>query len=42
MDNDVKRKFYATMCINENWSVIKLKERVDLALFERTAISKKL
>ena len=41
MDTDVKRKFYATMCMNENWSVRTLKERVDSALFERTAISKK-
>lgn len=41
MDTDIKRKFYATMCMNENWSVRTLKERVDSALFERTAISKK-
>ena len=41
MDTDIKRKFYATMCMNENWSVRTLKERVDSALFERTAISRK-
>lgn len=41
MDTDIKRKFYTTMCMNENWSVRTLKERVDSALFERTAISKK-
>ena len=41
MDTDIKRKFCATMCMNENWSVRTLKERVDSALFERTAISKK-
>ena len=41
MDTDIKRKFYATMCMNENWSVRTLKSRVDSALFERTAISKK-
>lgn len=34
MDTDVKRKFYATMCMNENWSVSTLKERVDSALFD--------
>ena len=41
MDTDIKRKFYTTMCMNENWSVRTLKERVDSALFERTTISKK-
>lgn len=41
MDTEVKRQFYATMCLNENWSVRTLRERVDSALFERTAISKK-
>lgn len=41
MDTDIKRKFYVTMCINENWSVRTLRERVDSALYERTVISKK-
>ena len=41
MDTDIKRKFYVTMCMNENWSVRTLRERIDSALFERTAISKK-
>lgn len=41
IDTDVKRKFYATMSSNENWSVRTLKERIDSALFERTAISKR-
>lgn len=41
IQNDLKRKFYITMCINENWSVRTLRERIDSALFERTAISKK-
>ena len=36
-----KREFYTTMCINEIWSVRTLRERIDSALFERTAISKK-
>ena len=29
------------MCLNENWSVRTLRERISSALFERTAISKK-
>ena len=41
MDTDVKRRFYATMSSNENWSVRTLKERIDSALFERTAISQR-
>lgn len=41
MDTDIKRKFYATMCINEHWSVRTLRERIGSALFERTSISKK-
>lgn len=40
IQSDIKRKFYATMCINENWSVRTLRERISSALFERTAISK--
>ena len=38
---DVKRKFYLTMCMHENWSVRVLRERIDSALYERTLISKK-
>lgn len=41
MDTDIKRRFYATMSSNENWSVRTLKERIDSALFERTAISQR-
>ena len=37
----LKREFYATMCVNELWTVRTLRERMDSALFERTAISKK-
>lgn len=37
----IKRKFYLTMCIHENWSVRVLRERIDSALYERTLISKK-
>lgn len=41
ISNKIKRDFYSTMCINENWSVRTLRERISSALFERTAISKK-
>lgn len=41
IDKKLKREFYATMCINENWSVRVLRERISSALFERTSISKK-
>jgi len=41
ISNDIKRKFYLTMCLHENWSVRTLRERIDSALFERTIISKK-
>ena len=41
INNDIKRKFYLTMCINENWSVRTLRGRINSALFERTVISKR-
>lgn len=41
IDDNIKREFYITMCINEGWSVRTLKNRVDSMLFERTAISSK-
>lgn len=41
IETDIKRKFYITMCLNENWSVRTLRDRISSALFERTAISKK-
>jgi len=41
IQDKIKREFYFTMCINENWSVRTLRERISSALFERTAISKK-
>ena len=41
IENNLKREFYTTMCVNENWSVRTLRERIGSALFERTAISKK-
>lgn len=41
ISDEIKRKFYITMSINENWSVRTLRDRIDSALFERTMISKK-
>lgn len=41
IEDNLKREFYATMCVNESWSVRTLRERINSALFERTAISKK-
>ena len=41
IEDELKRQFYSTMCMNENWSVRTLRERISSALFERTAISKK-
>jgi len=41
IEDELKREFYLTMCINENWSVRILNDRIKSRLFERTAISKK-
>lgn len=41
ISNKLKRDFYVTMCLNESWTVRILRERIESALFERTAISKK-
>lgn len=41
IEDTIKREFYITMTMNENWSVRILRNRIDSALFERTAISKK-
>ena len=41
IEDRIKREFYTTMSVNENWSVRTLRERISSALFERTAISKK-
>lgn len=41
IEDRLKREFYTTMCVNESWSVRILRERINSALFERTAISKK-
>ena len=41
IDNNLKREFYAKMCIEGNWSVRRFRERKDSMLYERTALSKK-
>lgn len=41
IEDEIKRNFYTTICINENWSVRTLRERIGSALYERTAISRK-
>lgn len=41
LENDLKRDFYAQMCILENWSVRTLRTKIQSMLFERTAISQK-
>lgn len=41
IQDELKRDFYAVMCMNENWSVRTLRERKKSMLYERTAISKR-
>lgn len=41
MEDSLKRDFYATMCMKENWSVRTLRDRKSSMLYERTAISRK-
>ena len=41
IEEPVKRDFYITMCMNENWSVRVFKERMRSMLFERTVLSRK-
>ena len=41
IQDELKRDFYAAMCMQENWSVRTLRERKKSMLYERTAISKK-
>jgi len=36
----IKREFYLTICVNENWNVKILKDRINSMLYERTLISK--
>ena len=41
IEDNLKREFYTTMCVNERWSIRTLNERINSMLYERTAISKK-
>jgi len=41
IEDNLKREFYKSMCINEHWSVRTLTDRINSMLYERTAISKK-
>ena len=38
--DSLKRKFYGTLCIKENWSTRTLKDRINNMLYERTGLSK--
>jgi len=40
INDDLKRKFYATLCLKEHWSTRTLDERISSMLYERTALSK--
>lgn len=40
LDDDLKRKFYATLCQKEKWTTRTLQERISSMLYERTALSK--
>jgi predicted nuclease of restriction endonuclease-like (RecB) superfamily len=41
LKDPLQRDFYAQMCVQESWSVRRLRERKDTLLFERTALSRK-
>ena len=41
IEDELKRDFYATLCMKENWSVRILRERKNSMLYERTVISRK-
>lgn len=41
IEDHLKVEFYATISVNERWSVRVLKERINSMLYERTALSKK-
>ncbi len=41
IEDELKRDFYATVCMKESWSVRTLRERKNSMLYERTAISRK-
>ena len=40
LNDDLKRKFYATLCLKEHWSTRTLQGRIGSMLYERTALSK--
>ncbi|HOW02537.1 MAG TPA: PDDEXK nuclease domain-containing protein [Caldisericia bacterium] len=40
LNDDLKRKFYATLCQKEHWSTRTLENRIGTMLYERTALSK--
>lgn len=40
LDDNLKRKFYATLCLKEGWSTRTLENRISSMLYERTALSK--
>jgi len=40
LNDELKRKFYATLCQKEHWSTRTLDERIGSMLYERTALSK--
>lgn len=39
IEDNLKREFYTTMCVNERWSIRTLNERINSMVYERTAIS---
>ena len=41
LDDPLKRDFYAEMCRIEGWSTRVLRQKIDVMLYERTALSKK-
>ena len=41
IEDELKREFYTTLAISDNWSVRTLKERMGTLLYERTVLSKK-
>lgn len=38
--DNLKREFYATLCLKEQWSTRTLQDRINTMLYERTALSK--
>ena len=38
--DDLKRQFYATLCLKEHWSTRTLENRIGTMLYDRTALSK--